>query len=258
MQVSIYNSLFGALTQEYRLDITANNLANVNTTGYKQEELAFRDVFKRYAHDLLDPNMSVKGCVRSPEPNIICEPRIGKTGTDFDQGSLKRTGNPLDLAIQGEGFFRIRTPEGNFYSRNGAFHLSSDGRIVTAQGYELLAGGQAVQVPPNSNIKVNSGGDILADGEQVAQIDVVSFEDLSALNKRGENLFQLAEDAQVQEILPQGTTIEQGALESSNVQLVQEMVNMIDTMRSTQSYQKVMTATKKEDSKVINEVGRAI
>ena len=189
MQVSIYNSLFGALTQEYRLDITANNLANVNTTGYKQEELAFRDVFKRYAHDLLDPNMSVKGGVRWPEPNIICEPRIGKTGTDFDQGSLKRTGNPLDLAIQGEGFFRIRTPEGNFYSRNGAFHLSSDGRIVTAQGYELLAGGQAVQVPPNSNIKVNSGGDILADGEQVAQIDVVSFEDLSALNKRGENLF---------------------------------------------------------------------
>lgn len=257
MQVSIYNALFGALSQEYRLDTVANNLANVNTTGFKQEKLAFRDVFQREAHDLLDPNMSIKGGVRWPEPNIICEPRLVETGTDFSPGEMKQTGNPLDLALHGEGLFQVRTPEGDFYTRNGAFQLNAEGSIVTAQGYELLAGGQGIQVPPNANIEIDGAGTVRANGEQIAEIDVVSFQDLSVLQKRGENLFQLPDDAQFQEIVPQQTTVRQGVLEDSNVQLVREMVNMIETMRATESYQKVITSTKREDDKAINEVGRA-
>ena len=105
MQDSMYSALFGALTTEHRMNMIANNLANASTTGYKREKLNFKDTFLRFAHDyVVDSRPHLRDKQLLPEPDMIAKPRIGQAKIDFADGGMRQTGNPLDLAIQGEGF----------------------------------------------------------------------------------------------------------------------------------------------------------
>lgn len=257
MQSSMYNSLFGALTQEHRLAVTANNLANVNTTGYKRERMAFQDVFTRFGHDMLDPISAIREKSLLPVPDDMAQTRIALTNIDFTQGSVKETGNPLDMALSGEGFFKVRTQDGDFYTRNGNFHLTPEGELVSGQGYPVLADGGPINLEPNARVVVGSGGEIQANGEVVANLDVVTFENPQVLEKLGQNMFRLREGVNVQEVPADNVTVVQGYLESGNVEVVSEMVNMIDTHRTFEAYQKVMHTTQQANQKVISEVGRA-
>jgi flagellar basal-body rod protein FlgF len=258
MQDSMYSAMFGALSQEIRLNNIANNLANVNTTGYKKDELAFKDTFIYFAHDrIMEPILNIREKKLFPEPLLVTKPRLALAKTIYEQGSLKDTGNSLDLAIAGDGFFKIRTENGDFFSRNGHFNMTPEGVLVTAQGYPLLGEGGEIAVPPNTRVEINGQGQIYANGEVIDQIQLSTVDDLLQLEKLGSNLYRLREGSTAAEIPATEASVNQGYLEASNVNVVEEMVNMIETQRSFESYQKVIQTTQQADQQAINKVGTA-
>ncbi|BDV01765.1 flagellar basal-body rod protein FlgF [Thermodesulfomicrobium sp. WS] len=256
MQNSSYSALFGALTQERRLDIIANNLANVNTAGFKGDRLAFQDTFTRYAHDLQNPNYSVRDQVAWPRSYVLAQPRIAERVIDLTQGPLETTGNPLDLAVAGEGFFRLQTPQGEMLSRGGGFQLSPDGFVVDAQGNRLLGEGGPIQIPQGArDIVITGDGLLSADNEAVDRIPLVRVEDPKALEKMGANLLRIRPESGAAPLPAEDAEVVQGAVEKPNVEVVTEMVNMIETMRAYEAYQKIITGTFEQDKKLITEVG---
>jgi flagellar basal-body rod protein FlgF len=257
MQESSYSATFGALTQQHRLDVIANNLANVNTTGFKGDKLAFRDTFRRYAHDMLDPNQALDRRVPWPRGYVLAQSRIAERVIDLSQGAMKSTGNPLDFAISGDGFFRVQTPDGEFLTRQGVYHRSSEGYVVDGHGNQLLGEGGPLQIPEGGAVVVSDDGTLTVNGEQVDTISLVTVEDPKVLEKTGNSLLRIRPDAQAQTIPAEGATIEQGFLEGANVEVVSEMVNMIEAIRAFEAYQKMITGTFDQDKKAISEVGAA-
>lgn len=255
MQDSGYSATFGALTQQYRLDVIANNLANVNTTGFKADKLAFRDTFRRYAHDLVNPNKNVREQTPWPRSFVLAQPRIAERVIDFSQGHLKSTGNPLDFAIAGDGFFRVQTPDGEMLTRQGVFHRSSDGYIVDAHGHQLLGEGGPLQLPEEGVVVVDGRGGLSVNGQAIDTIELVTIEDLTVLEKIGQSMFRIPLNAEVQVMPATEASLEQGFVETANIEVVTEMVNMIETMRAFEAYQKMITGTFEQDKKAINEVG---
>lgn len=255
MQDSMYNGLFGALTQEYRMNIIANNLANVNTSGFKEDKLAFKDVLLHYAHDLSDPRIGIRSRLPWPEQDQLTQPRIDEERIDFRQGGIIQTGNPLDLAIQGPGFFKVRTPAGDFYTRQGKFQLAASGQIVTAGGAVVLGENGPLAVNEQGKVVINKGGQVFVGDRQVGKILVVELDNSQDLEKRGNALLQMRAGVQAQERAARNSSVYQGGVEQSNVSVVGSMVQMIETLRTFEACQKVMSSTNDEDIKLINKLG---
>jgi flagellar basal-body rod protein FlgF len=257
MRESMYSALFGAMTNEHRLDVIANNLANSSTSGYKKDNYAFQDTFQRFAHDyLVDAKPYVQAENIWPKPYIQARPRLAGQYSDMTQGSMQVTGNPLDVALVGEGFFKVRTPKGDFLTRNGSFQLSADGRLITEQGFEVLGGGSAITLPRSNNAQIDSKGVITVDGNQVGALDLVNVSDLRSVEKYGKNLYQIRKGSKATETPPENIQVQQGYLEKSNVEIVGEMVNMMEAQRAFEINQKIMTTTDSMESLVINKVGQ--
>lgn len=253
MEMSMYSALFGALSTETRLNISANNLANVNTTGYKRDRVSFEDTFFRYAHDYdMDPRGNIREKQLLPRADLVAQPRLAMQQIDFSQGALTATGNPLDVAIQGPGFFKVAAPGGSAYTRNGAFHRSAEGMLVTDQDMPVLGNGGPIQLP-DGRASIDATGAVYVDGAQVGQLDVVTVQNPEALEKFGANLYLPQAGATVQEGMAEAgrTEVAQGFLEKPNVEVVEEMVSMIETQRTFEAYQKVMTSSNELDSKAI-------
>lgn len=258
MDKSVYSALFGALTNEHRLNNISNNLANINTTGYKRDALAFKDTFVLFAHDqIMEPVANVRSEKLFPEPKLMAKPRIAVAQTDFTPGPVKVTGGPLDVAIHGEGFFKIQTPDGEFLTRNGKFRQSTDGTLVTDRGYPVLGDGGPVTLPRNANIVVGDKGEILANNVEVGRLQLVTFDDLRGLEKYGQNLFRIREGSDIAEQPAEQAMVQQGALESANVEVVSEMVNMIEAHRQFEAYTKVMKASGELDTSSSQRLGKA-
>ncbi len=258
MQDSMYSAFFGAMSQEARMNIITNNLANVNTTGYKREEVTFEDVFTRFASDYADPNRSLEDRILWPEAKLRSQTRVSPVHLVFEQGGMRNTGNQLDLAIAGEGFFEVETPEGETaYTRNGAFYRDPEtGAMITAQRFELLGEDGPIIIPEDAvNIAVTQGGQVVADGEVLDVINLINFDDLNALEKMGRQLFRIKEGVDVQPQQAENARVQQGYLEDSNVEVVYEMVNMISVMRNFEAMQKVVTTTHEKDQQLIRDVG---
>lgn len=258
MDNSMYTALFGALSNEHRLNNIANNLANVNTTGYKRDMLAFKDTFAMYAHDqIMEPQGYVRQKQLLPEPTHLARTRIAYARTDFTQGSLKLTGAPFDMAINGEGFFKVETPQGEFYSRNGHFRLTAEGRLITEQGFGVLGDGGEITIPPGfKNINIAENGEIYADGNLVGQIGIVGVDNPLNLEKLGGNMYRPRPGSQIEEVEAPGY-VAQGYLEVSNVEAVYEMVNMIEAQRQYEAYAKVMQTSETIDKASHSRVGKA-
>ena len=256
MQDSMYSAMFGALTQEHRMNSIANNLANVNTTGYKKDVLVFKDVFIRFAHDvIMEPIMNIRSKKLFPEPMHIAKPRLGLSQIDFTQGGMHYTGNPLDVAIAGDGFFKFNTGNGEYYSRNGNFHITSEGTLVTAQGYTVLGDGGDIVIPPGvKNVHIDSTGRIFADNEMVGRVLITGIEDPTQLEKHAYNMFKGRPGVEPVEVELENPQLEQGYLETANVNVVEEMVNMIETQRAFEAYQKVIQGTQETDQRLMEKV----
>jgi flagellar basal-body rod protein FlgF len=203
------------------MDAVANNVANVNTPGYKAERMLFAEYLVRPQKNVPLSFVEDKGMIR-----------------DLSEGPLTKTGNPFDLALNGDGFFTVGTPEGQRYTRSGRFQLDADGQIVNQTGQPVLsAGGQPITIPPGSrNVSIAPDGSVSADTEVVGTIGIVQFENPREMKREANNLY--ATDAAP--VPNERTRILQGMLEESNVNAVQELTNMIEVHRAYTANQRVL------------------
>lgn len=262
MQDAMFSGLFGALTTEHRMNFIANNLANVNTSGFKKQTVSFKDTMASYAHDeIREPLMHVRSQPLFPEAKNMARPRIAVSEIDFSQGAMEFTGNALDICIGGENaFFRVNTPNGDYLTRNGHFMLSSTGTIITSDGFPLQGGGDIV-IPPNArDIVIGGDGQVSVDGAVIGQIELVSVDNPQNLEMQGYHLYKPRENVDVAEgdAYLNGARLEQGFVEKANVEVVSEMVNMIEVNRQFEAYQKVMQASDTLDRTANEKVGKRL
>ena len=245
--LGLLEALEAAQLIDRKLSVTANNLANVDTPGYKADGVAFIEVLMRK----IGPRYT----------------KIYKETQSFirkEQGVLEYTGNPLHLAIVGEGFFKVQTPNGIAYTRAGNFTLDTQRRLVTLEGYPVLANGVPVVVDPgmtregyitmeNSKLQVSPEGILSIDMTEIGRLDVVTFDDYSKLKKLGKNLY-VSEGAQ--EIRAENYEIKQGYVEKSNVNPLKEMVNLIEIQRTFEAIQKSIRSLDEETERLITTTQR--
>jgi len=255
MRDSTYSALFGALSNEMRMSSIANNLANVNTSAFKKDKLAFHDAFVRFAHDyLIDERTNLRGDKLFPEAQVMAKPRLAAQQTDFTQGSLQQTGNQLDFALTGEGFFSVDAGGETLYTRAGNFLVDAVGTVRTQNGNTVLAEGGPLVIPPGGRVVVDGDGNISVNGEPAGSFDIVNFDDPTQLERVGANNFRAKAGAVA--VPPGEMTVEQGFLEKGNVEVVTEMVAMIETQRAFTMYSKMIQSTNEVDTKLITQVGR--
>ena len=228
-----------------RLDVLTNNLANVNTTGFKEDKLYFH-----IPDGEEDPRMVNKanGFVMAPPAQPY------ETRTDFSPSTMRNTNNVLDLALEGEGFFCVQTPEGKSYTRRGDFSLTENGNLVTKEGYPVL-GKNGEIVLRGGDIKVSDTGEISVDGNPVDTLKVVAIGKPERLQKISSTLFKLPVGEADEKELKQ-TKVKQGFLENSGVNPVKTMTEMIDVLRGYESYQKIIHFLNDISKKNINDVGK--
>ena len=252
MNSGMYSALSGNLAAMKRLDTIANNLANAATNGFKQDRLTFDSVLAGNRN----PPAVPPGTTADP---VLLQERLQ---TDYSTGPVVQTGNPLDVALQGDGFFVVRTPDGVAYTRQGNFRLAADGTLVTANGYPLLsrAGGrpeegQPIRLNATGKPVVDSQGNITINGEPVGALAIYDFDKPYQLKKMGEACFTAGGGA-APRVAGAMTSVLQGALEQSNVNTVAEMVNMIDANRYFESCQRVVRSFDDMAAKAINDLAR--
>ncbi|MCR5777900.1 MAG: flagellar basal-body rod protein FlgF [Lachnospiraceae bacterium] len=256
MVKGLYTAYTGMINEQNRMDTITNNLANMNTTGFKKEgatSQSFKDILSYEIKDKSEYYLSKR--MGTLNPGV----RIGENYTDWSEGAFKETANTYDLAIQGNGFFQIEFADkaGDTsvkYSRNGAFTLNNNGDLVTPDGdFVLDTNGNHITVNPNLESIVDTSGRIWQDGRNIATIGLTDFADYNYIEKYGENLYQTVDGATEQEST---AMIRSGYLEQSNVNTVYEMVNMISIQRQYESNQRVITTIDKTLDIAANNLGR--
>ncbi|HYF93344.1 MAG TPA: flagellar hook-basal body protein [Symbiobacteriaceae bacterium] len=255
----IYTSASGMLADQRRLDVVANNLANAATTGFKRETTVSK-AFTEFLIERVNDGTPAGGL-----PTAVGRLGIGtyivNTATRLTTGSLQPTGNPLDVALTGDGFFVVKTPQGVRYTRQGSFRENGDGTLVTPEGYEVLVDGHSVRAE-EGNLSFTTDGDVMAGAQNLGRLTVLTSLDLGALRKEGNGFWVRAGDAGDFPVLltPAETSgryeLKVGHLEASNVESVTEMVEMMTTMRSFEANQRALQAQDETLQKAVTEIGR--
>ncbi len=244
---SLYTSTTGMVAQQLNLDTIANNLANVNTTGFKKSKTDFEDLMYQI---LEEPGTTATEQGTSPSGiQIGLGVKPTAVGKIFSQGDAQNTGNPLDLMIEGDGFLQVTMPNGDTtYTRSGALKINSIGQIVTTDGYLILpnitipADATSITVSSDGTVSVRQPGS--ATLNQVGQLQLVRFQNPTGMVAVGKNLLQESESSGTPQVGNPGDngygTIAQGFLEGSNVSVVEEMVQMVTAQRAYEANSKVV------------------
>ena len=229
----IFASGSGMQPRMTRLEVVANNIANINTTGFKKDSM-FVQMVKNAGVAQAQGEGELRGL-------------NAKEFTDFSEGSFLQTKNPLDLAIQGRGFFVVETPQGIRYTRNGNCSLKEDGTVVNADGYPLLSSSGPIRIPqtqknPEAAISVNQLGEITYGNTSLGKIRVADFNDLNQLKKAGQSLFASDGPEKPESADGSQSIVRQGYLEESNVEGIGEMVQLVELTRSFETDQRTIQA----------------
>lgn len=252
----LYTSASGMIMEAIRTDITANNIANTDTSGFKKELAVLK----------AKPEMNIyrfNDVKDIPNKKLFSTHYIGKLGTgtvvdetytSFEQGQIVNTGNTYNLALAGNGFFTITDGDGNIsYTRDGSFGRNQDGYIVTKEGNYLL-GERGTIILNDGDTAINNRGEVRLDGEYVDTVAVVDFPEITGLEKMKDNLFRETE------LSGQPFSVEcqiiQGSVEKSNVNPIKEMVNLITALRAYEANQKCIQTHDDTLGKAVNDVGR--
>lgn len=242
MDNALYVGLSRQMTLRRELDIVANNIANADTAGFKVESLMVSTEPK-------SPAVTLDG----PKPvKFVLDTGVAR---DFGQGAMKKTGASLDVALDGQGFFKIQSPDGERYTRDGRFRMDERGRLTTQAGLPVLdgGGGEIVIDPQKGPVKIAEDGTLSQGLEQVGKIAVARFETLSVLQKTGDNLLRNTSNAQP---VPGEAKVRQGVLEGSNVNSIAEITRMIEVTRSYESVAKMMDSTADLSRRAVERMGR--
>lgn len=264
----VYSALSGALAQSLKLDTIANNLANVNTPAFKRDQ----QIFNEY----LTANEKPPEVIQVPRVPASIESFYDMQGgdksyvdtkgtfTDFSQGGLKPTGNTLDVAIDGKGFFEVATPTGVKLTRAGNFTLDGNGQLVTKDGFPVLLNGEpgadpaarTVRLDGAGPITINDSGDLFQGTQQLGRLSLVDVKNPDALRKVGNSLYGFKDTMAPELSNVANPSLKQGFVEASNVNIVQEMTDMIQTNRVFESTQKAIGAYDSMAEKLVNVVGK--
>lgn len=279
----IYTSASGMMAQQWRMDAVSNNLANVDTTGYKSDQAIHKAfpqlLLRRFNTDIV--NLPPSGQIPSLG-SVDKAPIIGKLGTGvelnevftvFEQGAFQESGNPFDLALEGKGFFVVSTPYGERLTRNGSFHLGPEGLLVSKEGYPVLGQNGPISLKLN-NFTIDPEGRIFHNAEfgedptrlvsmeenewneteLVDQLRIVDVDLPRYLKKQGSSLYSTTEYSGQAYELPQASRalVRQGFLEGSNVNAVKQMVQLIEINRAYEANQKVIQAQDQAADKLFN------
>lgn len=241
------------LAETMRTDVIANNLANTNTTGFKKDQVVFRAHPEMNIHRF-DDLVSVGPRKIDPKPFIGVlgtGVQVVDVNTNFLQGSLKKTSNPLDIAIRGEGFFEIMTPQGRRFTRDGSLVRNSQGYITTTSGYFLMGENGPITLPQGRDIKISSNGDIFVDDQYIDTIRTVVFQNRNQIIKEGDNLYRATGEP-----IAANVDIVHECIEVSNVNPVSEMVDMITAFRAYEANQKAIRTHDETLEKAVNDIAR--
>lgn len=257
----IYTAISGLINQEAKQDVISNNLANANTVGYKKDDLItkkFDDVLIENRDKIVDGKN-----VRNTIGKLSMGSKIDETYINYDQGTIQATDKDTDFAIQGSGFFVVSRNDGvnaqNYYSRDGHFHVNREGYLVNDMGDRLLAKNQAGEIEPINavvdgkvaKIKCSVNGEITLNDVPKYKMYIADFRDYKSLKKVGDNLYSGQNP-----IDSTNVSVHQSSLEKSNINVMNEISDMMVTMRSFESNQKIVQSLDETLGKAVNEVGR--
>ena len=271
----------GSIAQSERLDTVANNLANADTAGFKRDQVAFQSVMSSAIAAAQKEGIPHKAYTEKDfhklDGSQTAYTAVEGTFTDFSQGRAKLTGNPLDVALEGKGFLEVLGPQGLRYTRHGGLKLSPEGMLVTTEGFPVLSPGGGAETPDgkpvpreelmarairldtskgaNGRITITGEGRIFQDKTEVGQLAVASFVDSRLLQKEGGSLFRNDDKAN---ILADGagTRVQQGMIETSNVNSVSEMVELLKAQRMFEANEKVIRTYGDMESRAVNDLGK--
>jgi len=236
MNNGIYAASTGLLARTQELDLAANNLANANTSGFRGTRVSFQTQMMTASANASTRAVNSFGVLGSPR-------------TDLSQGSLQRSGNPLDLALEGQGFFAVQAPTGVQYTRNGNFHLTATGDLVTAKGYTVL-GNNGPIVLPQGNAEISASGVISVDGAVAGELQLVQFDSSVPLTSLGEAYYSAPVAAATS---ASNLKLNQGSLESSNINPVESAVGLIEIQRNAEMLQRALNTFHTEFNKTAAE-----
>jgi flagellar basal-body rod protein FlgG len=255
MKDVLYTAASGAIASQLRLEIISNNLSNMNTSGFKKDSVVFRS----YMPESCDEAADLSNRKSHPGNSLpIYFPGnyhvgISQVISDFSAGDMKNTGNPLDVALDGDGFFCVKTPSGIRYSRNGEFSVNGDGVLVTKDGFPVMGNGGTIRIN-GTNVVISKDGTITVDEQPAGVLKIVDFPRPYPLKKVGNTLFQEIGNGFAAK-KADNVKVRQGVIELSNVETVKMMTDMISVLRNYESYQKIMQIDDSLTLKTINEVG---
>jgi flagellar basal-body rod protein FlgF len=235
----LYVAAEGMAARQKAQDVLAMNLANVNTTGFKADRPVFETALQRTLY-------RVEGTGATPIGTLSAGALLTTTYTDLQPGPLMRTGNPLDVAIEGEGYFAVQTPAGIRYTRNGAFSLNAEGILITREGFPVLGTQGVIRLPRNATLEIGEDGSLRLDGKVVDRLQIVQ-----GTMRKDTNGWLVGNATPV--ATPRLIT---GMLEGANVNIVREMVEMIEYLRAYETHQRAIQAQDETLGRAINEIAR--
>jgi flagellar basal-body rod protein FlgG len=248
----LYTAASGMMSTITSLDAMSNNLSNIGTNGFKKSQVNFQSF----------PEMLIKRMSAGETKSIgglMTGSKLRSTAISFMQGALTPTQNPLDFAIEGDGFFTVKGGDGqNYYTRNGAFTLSPDGRLTTLDGREVQGKNGAIRLEPGEQLHLSQTGEIVTSGGRaIDTLAIVRFNDNHSLERIGDSLYKMTPESRIQPLNPgENIKVHQGQIESANVNTITELVNSIAGLRQYEALQKHIQTQNDTLGKVVNEVGR--
>lgn len=264
----VYAALSGAMAQAQRLDTIANNIANVNTPGFKRDEQTFREYLtaNERPDEVLDaskiPN-SIESFYDMKSGDLSFVDSAG-TYTDHSQGRLVATGGQLDVALDGAGYFEVMTPGGLRLTRQGGFNIDGQGQLVTKEGYPVMAQGapgadpasRVIRLTGEGQPRISEDGQVFQGNDALGQVSVVEVANRDHLSKIGDGFYDFKPGTQPEVSNAQNVTLRQGFIETSNVNIVKEMTDMITATRTFETAKKAIDAYDSMNDKLVNQVGK--
>lgn len=245
---SLYIASTGMLDNRKKMNVMTNNISNMETVGFKKDTYVSRS-FK----DMLIQEVSQNGKSKSKSIGMLnTGVHTDEVVTCFDQGNVEETGRLLDFALQGSGFFAVETAQGERYTRDGCFSVNNNGYLINNDGHYVTGQNGRIFVGEN-DFTVDESGGVFVDEVQIDSLKIVSFTDESQLRKEGDNLYA---NTGAGAAAAQDTLVRQGFKETSNVDMTQEIVNMLQVSRSYETNQRIVKMLDESLSKTVNEVGR--